>query len=475
MAIFISDEFELGFRLEELEVFDSLMDEDSNLFINIKRLRDTKVPEFKDSYENINSYFRDIGTLLKASKEYGDKLSKTAVKKFNFSEVRGINLGFSKGTRGAGFGSKLSNQIIKDAYEIIKSGSEQPEIFHLTSIFEENVGPDRLSDMIETLIYDDIVRYTKRIYKEVGINKDNYPEYCFESGLLINPYKKCELLLLPIDILHELPIAESWEDIDRVICENEIIKKEMSEVVGKEWKKLVRSKKKQYIKRFIFMKPELVNKIIDDYKATDVEAYDVHQNTEYRIKKFVNEIIKMEYQINVAKKNSYKSACEIINSFKHWIENQKGYMILKDVKTQNEEKIVQRTLHGSAIYYCKTNDLDISPESDTGRGPVDFKISRGDDKTVIEIKLTSNPSVLHGFEVQIEEYAKSEGTENKIFLLIDNGKSSERIGKIYESYENKIKLGEKPATIILIDAKPKESASRYKPLKKVGTRKKSIK
>ena len=53
------------------------------------------------------------------------------------------------------------------------------------------MGPDRLSDMIATLIYDDIVRYTKRIYNEVGINKLNYQGYSFKSGLLINPYKDC--------------------------------------------------------------------------------------------------------------------------------------------------------------------------------------------------------------------------------------------------------------------------------------------
>lgn len=104
MAVFVSDELELGLQLKTLGVFDPLMDEDSNFFIIIKRLRVTKVPEFKDSYENINSFFRDIGLLLKASKNRGDKLYKTAVKRFDFSEVRGINLGFSKGTRGSGFG-----------------------------------------------------------------------------------------------------------------------------------------------------------------------------------------------------------------------------------------------------------------------------------------------------------------------------------------------------------------------------------
>jgi hypothetical protein len=463
MAVFVSDELRLGSQLEELKVFDSLMDEDSNFFINIKRLKDTEVPEFKNSYAKINDYFRDLGILLKASKNPQDKFYKTAIKKFDFSEVRGINLGFSKGTRGAGFGTKLSNQIIKDASEIIKSGSEQPEIFHLTSLFEENVGPDRLSDMIATLIYDDIVKYTKRVYIELGINKDNYPEYSFEAGLLINPYKGCELLLLPIDILHELPIAKSWDDIDRVVSENETIKKEMNELVGKEWKKLASSQKKRYIKDYIFMKPDILAKVIEDYRSTNVKPYDIYQNTDYKILRLINFIINGKKELNLSNINSYESSLEIIGIYKNWVENQKGYTTLRGNNTRDEEKTIQKTLHGIALYYCMTNNLDISPESNTGRGPVDFKISRGNDKTVVEIKLTSNQETLHGFEIQIEEYAKSEGTENKIFLLIDNGRSSNIIRKVEESYENRKKAGENPATVIVIDAKPKESASKYKP------------
>ena len=53
---------------------------------------------------------------------------KEAVKRFDFPEVNGINLGFSSGTHGAGFGPMLREQIIKDAYEIIQSGSEQAHI-----------------------------------------------------------------------------------------------------------------------------------------------------------------------------------------------------------------------------------------------------------------------------------------------------------------------------------------------------------
>lgn len=74
--------------------------------------------------------------------------------------------------------------------------------------------------MISTIIYPDIVAYTKRIQQELKLNKENYPDWIFrEDGLIVNPYKGCEILFLPIDILHELSIAQCWDDIDRVVME----------------------------------------------------------------------------------------------------------------------------------------------------------------------------------------------------------------------------------------------------------------
>lgn len=140
-------------------VFDVFLDEDSSFFINIKRLKECKVPEFVECYDKINECFREIGLLLQnsppGSRLYraAYELYRAAYEKFNFPEVNGINLGFSSSTHGAGFGKGLRAQIIKDAYEIIQSGSNNPEIFHLVGLFEDNVGPDRLSDMIARIIY----------------------------------------------------------------------------------------------------------------------------------------------------------------------------------------------------------------------------------------------------------------------------------------------------------------------------------
>lgn len=83
---------------------------------------------------------------------------------------------------------------------------------------------DYLSEIATLLnafdIYPDIAAYTKRIQQELKLNKENYPDCIFrEDGLIVIPYKSCEILFLPTDILHELPIAQCWDDIDRVVME----------------------------------------------------------------------------------------------------------------------------------------------------------------------------------------------------------------------------------------------------------------
>ena len=265
--IFFSEEFNLKDRMDEEAIFDPIINADSNYFINIKRLRETNIPEFSGAYDKINKYFWDIGQLLLAANGDTNHVAyRAAIKLFDFSEVDGINLGTSKGNPGKGFGETLGEQIVKSASEIVLTCSNHPEIFHLLSLFEDNVGPDRISDMIATLVHDEIVKYTKRAYDKLGITEEKYSEYEFKNGIIINPYKRNkELLLVPINILHEIPIARGWDDIERVCTENEAIKQEMNELIRTEWYKLTTSQKKSAIKRQIFMKDSSLNKIINAY------------------------------------------------------------------------------------------------------------------------------------------------------------------------------------------------------------------
>ena len=75
-----------------------------------------------EAYRHLNRFFSEIATLLEAasSPTMDDKMYRAARKRFHFHEVNGINLGFSSSSYGAGWGEKISDQLLYDAYQIVK-------------------------------------------------------------------------------------------------------------------------------------------------------------------------------------------------------------------------------------------------------------------------------------------------------------------------------------------------------------------
>lgn len=465
--IFISDYFDLNEELEEIGVFNSIINKDSPFFINIIRLKDAVTPEFKNSYERVNNYFSEIMLLLDASERKGDKFYNTALERFTFHGHKGINLGVSSTGIDAGFGKKLSQKVISDAFEIVKKGSKHPEIFHLVGLFEENVGSDRLSDMIATIIEPDIVSYTKRINKELNINPENYTDIEFHNGIAMNQYKHCELLYVPIEILHEIPIAKCWGDIDYAVAENKAIRDQMNKVIGQEWKKMNTGQKKAYIREYFFQNADRCDKLISEYMSEDntLDMYNPKENVEYFIAHTHRKIRKSNtlnclFHSDNYNPSSYDAANHILLLFKEWMEENHGWDVSLQSDTRRREKVIQRLVHLCGKDFCNNNNIDMSFESNGGHGPTDLKVSRGSDKTVIEIKLSSNSSYMHGYEVQIEEYAKAEGAENKIYVFVIVDDDDEyKVKKLEDKYDERIKKGDNPAKLIFIDSRQQKSAS----------------
>lgn len=115
-------------------------------------------------------------------------------------------------------------------------------------------------------------------------------------------------------------------------------------------------------------------------------------------------------------------------------------------------------IHLGAKEYITVNNLDISFESDLGRGPVDIKISRGADKSICEVKLSSNSQYLHGYQTQVKEYGKAECTENLFYVFVDIG-NPQRLRTIKEEHEKNKASGIKCPELIIIDATIRKSAS----------------
>ncbi len=459
----LSDYLEIGYKLDENGVFDPVLDEDSHFFINLQRLKKTTVPEFAESYKTIHEYFRKIIKLLDKAKKKAtaDSFYRQALKMFDFSEVNGICLGYAKGTSGAGFGAGLASQVMSTAYDIVKAGVVDPEFFELLPLFQENVGADRLSDMIATLILGDIRAYTKRINVELRINQKQYTKLFFNGEFLINPYKLDDVLLVPVDILHKLPVAESWEDIDLVVSQNNTLRAEMNSEVASEWNKYTAVERKSYLRREVFKDADVCKRVIEGYRAEELEVFNPHDNFQYFLTKLMQKIENLDINWRSRQKanDSYTGALDILNFFKQWIEYNKGWEVIREANSRNREKILQRVIHLAGSSYIKANNLDMSCEPDEGRGPVDFKVSMGQDITIIEVKLTSNNQYLHGYEVQIEEYGKAEQATSMIYVLVDLGHPV-KVKKVQDLHDRKYDEGANPPDLILIDATAKESASR---------------
>ena len=162
--------------------------------------------------------------------------------------------------------------------------------------------------MISAIIYPDIVAYTKIIQQELKLNKENYPDCIFqEDDLIVNLYKGFEILFLPIDILHELPIAQCWDDIDRLVLENENIHREINEAIGQKWSRWYARDKKAYLKEYIFKDLERCFRVIEGDKKFEIEQYDLSLDIDYFAEKLIKVMKKSRiyFVIENVKKKRY--------------------------------------------------------------------------------------------------------------------------------------------------------------------------
>jgi hypothetical protein len=115
--------------------------------------------------------------------------------------------------------------------------------------------------------------------------------------------------------------------------------------------------------------------------------------------------------------------------------------------------------YGIAEAYCEANHILIARESDSGRGPVDFKFgSNMENSVLVELKKSTNTSGLQkGIEKQLPAYMKSEKSKRAIYLVLNVGYTTMALERLKE-INKKIKSA--AIKIIHVDGNPKPSPSR---------------
>ena len=215
-------------------VYNAFLDQDSLLHIDPLLLKGSEIPEFKNAYTEFFNYFRLFIPLVKASKadNLQDRFFNQMVKRFTFKEIPNTGLGFSKGnTRGRGISGTISIQLAHSAYTIIKAGIEDPEIFGLMQLIEDNMAADRISDMAIAILQRHFLEYTQRIALEMGLTTHSYT---FEYGVMfqIPFYKDKPIHFIPESFLANLPVAHDFEEIDNVCNYNNRLKRKIGRILS---------------------------------------------------------------------------------------------------------------------------------------------------------------------------------------------------------------------------------------------------
>lgn len=455
-------------KLESKGVFNAFVDIDSKLYIDPSLLKSVTIPEFATSHEEFRNYFEKIIHILKKSKIKGDLFWRNARSRLKFKEFEAVALGYSVGSKkGNAIGNTIANNLTITANEIIKAGIDDPVIFELIGLFEEGVGADRISDITVNVIKNDLIAYTQRVCKELNINLRLFGRS--KMQLPFNPITGDPIVFTPKELLQDIPIAFSWEDIDRVCQENAELRNRVNKVIGGTWKYATSKVSKKVLRRTLIENPEALKDLIKQYNQKPKQSYNFAADKSGQViwaelaEKAVN-----EYPLNLAKfahvssKNILKIVLTICSQYEKLIENNGWYEFLYDNtgKLRNE-RFAQKLFYGIADQYCLANDLNLSREPNAGSGALDFKVTKGYSAVVtVEIKYSSNTSLVRGFTTQLPIYNKAEGASESVYVILRTTHSEYSINRI-KGLINKANDEEKKVPyLMVIDARPKKSASR---------------
>lgn len=459
--------------VESIGVLDSTLAIDTRLFIDPLLLEHSKHKEMQEAAKTYREFFEKVIQLLSASKRMDDPAWKAAKKLMAFPEVSGTCLGYGAGSiRGSGFGEKLTQRIVTLASQIIEIGIDDPELFPLMALIEPDIGPDRISDMTTNIIFCNLAAFNVRAIKSLGLTPKTYRIRGSQYKFLQNP---CEtgnrpLILVPTDVLRDLPVAQDWDGIAQAAYETEQIRNDVNTHIGEIWEKKSKRNKAKLKKQALSSK-EAFQLLLNAMQASSHDPYPIDNDPEGLTQwATIGYEAAQKQPLNIIKPTARNGTelkrivAEIVAQFRHLIENcGVNKDLYREDKSPRHESTAQRIFFSVAYAYCKSNDIDISPEIDAGNGKIDFKFSRGFHKRVlVEIKLSTNPGTVSGYNNQLELYKLSQETESATYLVIDVGGMGKKDDRLVAEKNKAVKRGDPSSELEFVDAILKPTASKRK-------------
>lgn len=448
--------------VDELGFFDITLNIDSKLYIDSRLLDGNSDPYFSKASTLLKNKFAQIIKLLEHAKTNNkyDMFWKKADELLTFKEIHGTCLGYSDtGTVGNAIGPKLRKEVLQRMWELIQEGRDDPELFELICVFMDGIGCDRVSDLIVYMIQDVVYEYNENL-----INALKLIEYPMVSvgkyKLLENPYREGQpIILLPKNILSDLPVCFSFEDMEFAVSENEEARKNIQSYID-----FNQSYKKADVFRAILNDEIVYEALINKFKKTKGNQYNFKDDPRFFYK--FRDILNKTYLDNSS--NFYDSIVyqegeidsvvqKCIATFKHLVEN----CGMRNSIYESDEKLAQILFYAVSYLYCEIHNVCFLPEVNTGRGPVDFFLAKGLKRISAEIKKTSNPKYLKGITEQLPAYMESNDSQFGYYIVLNvDSKDTIKITRLFDAYNKMPNELKQKLKIVIINCFPLPSASK---------------
>jgi hypothetical protein len=271
---------------------------------------------------------------------------------------------------------------------------------------------------------------------------------------------------VPKDILRELPLAVDWSDVSRVVSEIEEIRERFNRFIGPIAQATV-AERKQALKKAAMSSLKNFRLMFHEILAAS-DSYDPNEDALnfYAFRNLItSDLAQFKGKIKPAsvpsRQELQRIVTEIIEHFRHLVEKNNLWELLwTPDKKPKRERAAQLLFFAIADVFCKANDIDISPETHSGGGPVDFKFSKGySNRIVVEVK-RSTGTVEHGYKTQTEKYKAAARTDAAIFLIIDVGGMGRKLINIRRHQKALLDEGKTASQIEVVNARRQKSASK---------------
>jgi len=452
MATYFNEYFNVSREaVDKYGAFNISLINDLPLFIDPFLLFHSQNPQYQKLHQDILRYVMFLRDRVVSGKINSD-LKKAW---FFFPEVRQNWLGFSKvGNGGTGLGKDFADSLIKNLKVLFSDfGSEQiTKGSHIEKVclVDDRVGRDNISDFTTNLIKHYLCEYTQEfarkniaphLRKVVWVEKAvfDYQTTSWQRRQYELPWLEEDrdyVLLTPKDILtrdenwiNKTDMVRDFDSIPKAIPDSELrgqvfayfedqLRKDVKD--GKEPTQAER--KQAAIKTFIKF-PMLVDYYIrhkenNGDKAIDISADRVRETQtifEDQLRELRRELAKLTNFYNLAG-STYEETHLRIAYLKDVIETKGGHRFFwHDGKPIHRES----DLHVLTRLVWFGSPSDVGTEANDGRGPVDFKISRGAlDKTLVEMKLAKNTSLERNLLKQLGIYQAASDAKHGIKVII---------------------------------------------------------